>query len=42
MTIEKYVIENSNKRGIYKFMAECVYLYNSRNILCQIDDIDYL
>lgn len=42
MTIEKYVIENSNKKGIYKFMAECVYLYNSRNILCQIDDLESL
>ena len=37
ITIEKYIIENSNKKGIYKFMAECVYLYNNGDVLYQID-----
>lgn len=40
--IENHIKENENKKGIYKFMAECIYLYNNSNILCQINDSEYL
>tara|TARA_B110000967_G_C18695362_1_gene465121 strand:+ start:40 stop:543 length:504 start_codon:yes stop_codon:yes gene_type:complete len=42
IAIEKYIKANENKKGIYKYMAECIYLHNNSNILCQTDDSEYL